>query len=193
MKVEYTNMPKGYSRLNFTLRYYFNTMRTWYLFHIKYPWVKYNGFVRVMAHTSFAKRSISIGHNVQFGLYCNISADTQFGNNILLAGRVCIVGKNDHAFDVPGQLIWHGCRVNDQYTIIEDDVWIGHNATVIAGVTIGKGSVVTAGAVVTKNVPPCEVWGGVPARKIKDRFDSISEKEKHLDFLNSNHKGNKNE
>ena len=177
-------MPKGFSRTSFILRYYFNILRTWYLFHLKYPWVKYHGFVRVMAHTSFAKRTITIGHNVQFGLYCNISADTTFGNNILLAGRVCIVGKNDHAFDEPAQLIWDGKRINDQCTIIEDDVWIGHNATVIAGITIGRGSVVTAGAVVTKSIPPCEVWGGIPARKIKDRFNSVADKEKHLDFLN---------
>lgn len=188
MKIEYSNMPKGFGRYSFILRYYFNILRTWYLFHIKYPWVKYDGFVRVMAHTSFAKRKITMGHNVQFGPYCNISTETIFGNNILLAGRVCIVGKNDHAFDIAGQYIWNGERKNDQCTVIEDDVWIGHNSTIIAGVTVGRGSVITAGAVVTKDVPPCEVWGGVPAKKIKDRFSTVIEKEKHLNFLNLNSK-----
>ena len=186
MKIKYTNMPLGYSRFSFFLRYYFNIMRTWYLFHVKYPWVKYDGFVRIMPHTSFAKRKITIGHNVQFGLYCNISAETKFGNNILLAGRVCIVGKHDHSFDIPGKYIWDGERKDDKCTVIEDDVWIGHNSTIIAGVNIGKGSIITAGAVVTKDIPPCEIWGGVPAKKIKDRFLTVAEKEKHLDFLNFN-------
>ena len=185
MKIEYANMPKGYSRFNFVLRYYFNIMRSWYLFHIKYPHVKYKGFVRVMSHTTFAKRNITIGHNVQFGPYCNISTDVQFGNHILIAGRVCIVGRHDHSFDIPCQLIWNSERKNDSCTIIENDVWLGHNVTVLAGVTIGKGAVVTAGAVVTKDIPPCEIWGGIPAKKIKERFNSLEEKEKHLTFLQS--------
>ncbi len=52
--------------------------------------------------------------------------------------------------------------------VIEDDVWIGAGATVLPGVTVGQGSVVAAGAVVTKNVPPFCVVGGVPARVIKE-------------------------
>lgn len=51
--------------------------------------------------------------------------------------------------------------------IIDDDVWIGMNATIMGGVTIGKGSIIGANALVTKNVPPMEVWGGVPAKFIK--------------------------
>lgn len=51
---------------------------------------------------------------------------------------------------------------------IEDDVWIGSNATILSGVTIGRGSIVAAGAVVTKDVPPMTVVGGVPAHFIKN-------------------------
>ena len=53
--------------------------------------------------------------------------------------------------------------------VIGDRVWIGMNATVLGGVTIGEGAVVAAGSVVTKDVPPFTVVGGVPARPIKDR------------------------
>ena len=60
---------------------------------------------------------------------------------------------------------------NDQPVIIEEDVWCGATVTILKGVTIGKGSVIAAGAVVTKNVGEYEVWGGVPARKLKNRFD----------------------
>ena len=57
MKIEYTNMPVGGNRYVFSIKYLLNTLRTWYLFHLKFPWVKYKGFVRVMAYTRFAKRS----------------------------------------------------------------------------------------------------------------------------------------
>ncbi len=52
--------------------------------------------------------------------------------------------------------------------IIEDDVWLGCGVKVMSGVTIGKGSVIAAGAVVTKDVPPYTLYGGIPAKKIKD-------------------------
>lgn len=55
-------------------------------------------------------------------------------------------------------------------TIIGNDVWIGHNAVVIGGVTVGDGAVIGAGAVVTKDVPPYAIVGGVPAKIIKYRF-----------------------
>ena len=177
MKIDYHNMPQGANKLTFALRYIMNILRTWYLFHIKYPWVQYKGFVRVMPHTTFAKgMDIKIGHNVQFGEYCNIAANVTFGNNILMAGRVCFVGKNDHQFQTPGELIWNSTRGNNGTTIIEDDVWIGHNVTIVGGLTIGKGSIIAAGAVITQDVPPCEIWGGVPAKKIKNRFKTANEK-----------------
>jgi acetyltransferase-like isoleucine patch superfamily enzyme len=53
--------------------------------------------------------------------------------------------------------------------ILEAYVWVGCNAVILEGVTIGKGAVVAAGAVVAKSIPPREVWGGVPARKIGER------------------------
>ena len=55
--------------------------------------------------------------------------------------------------------------------VIEDDVWIGYGATIMSGVSIGQGAVVAAGAVVTKDVPPYAVVGGVPAKIIKYRFN----------------------
>ena len=53
---------------------------------------------------------------------------------------------------------------------IEDDVWIGFGATILSGVTIGQGAVIAAGSVVTKDVPPYAIVGGVPAKVIKYRF-----------------------
>ncbi len=183
MKIEYANMPLGGNKVTFTFRYLFNIIRTWYYFNIKFPWIKYKGFVRIMGHTTFTRSSIELKHNVQFGPYCNISTDVQFGSHILLASRVCIIGRNDHQFDIPEQFIWNGNRNDSKITVIEDDVWIGHNSTVLAGVTIGKGAIIAAGSLVSKDVPPCEIWGGVPAKKIKDRFIREDQKQSHLSFL----------
>lgn len=59
---------------------------------------------------------------------------------------------------------------NDAPVVIEDDVWIGANVTILKGVTIGRGSVVAAGVVVTKSCPPYSIIGGVPAKVLKMRF-----------------------
>ena len=67
--------------------------------------------------------------------------------------------------------------------IVEDDVWIGHGASILSNVHIGQGAIVAAGAVVTKDIPPYAVVGGVPAKVIKYRFpNDIIEKLMQCDF-----------
>lgn len=61
--------------------------------------------------------------------------------------------------------------------VIEDDVWIGNGATILSGVKIGQGAVIAAGAVVSKDVPPYAIVGGVPAKVIKYRFTKTEIKE----------------
>ena len=181
LRVDYVNHKNGESRFAFLIRYVLNIIRTWYKFHFKYPWVKYKGFVRVMPGVTFAKNmDVVIGHNVQFGIHSDIACNVHFGNNILCAGKVCFVGRHDHLFDTPGQTIWQGERGNNGITIVEDDVWIGTAAIIMSGVRIGKGSIIAAGSVVTKDVPSCEIWGGNPAKKLKDRFKCEEEKRIHL-------------
>lgn len=71
---------------------------------------------------------------------------------------------------------------NDAPVVIEDDVWVGSNVTILKGVTIGRGSVIAARAVVTKSCPPYSIIGGVPAKVLKARFapDKIKEHEGKL-------------
>lgn len=185
ISIDYHNIPLGTSKKKFALTYIYNIVRTFWLFHVRYPWIRYNGFVRVMKYTSFARRKIELGKNVQFGKFCSIASNLKVGNNVLIAGRVCFLAGNDHSFDCPGQLIWDSPRGEEKTIVVEDDVWIGNGVNIMGGVTIGRGSVIAAGAVVTKSVPPCEVWGGVPARKIRDRFKTEEEKLLHLEFLKS--------
>ena len=77
---------------------------------------------------------------------------------------------------------------NDAPVIIEDDVWLGCNVTILKGVTIGRGSVVAAGAVVTKSCEPYSLIAGVPARVIKKRFSAEVIVE-HERMLNANSNG----
>ncbi len=180
------NIRQGDSRVVVSIRHLVNNFRTWYKFHLVFPWVEYHGFVRVMRGVSFAKGvEVHIGNNVQLGPYCEVTTPTHFGTNILLASRVSIVGRRDHTFDDPMKTIWDGARGENALTTIEDDVWIGANSVIMSGITIGRGSILAAGSVATEDVPPCEIWGGNPARKLKDRFSSEEDKKKHLLFLDS--------
>ena len=184
-KIDYHNMPNGVNKLNFTLRYIFNMLRTWYTFHVRYPWVKYNGFVRVLAKTTFARKEIELGNNVQIGQFCHLDCNLKIGDNVLIAGRVCFIEKYGHQFNVPGKTIWDSQHGKEEKTIVGNDVWICDGALILSGCKIKDGSVILARSVVTHDVPECEVWGGIPARKIKDRFSSEKEKREHLRYLST--------
>lgn len=185
MKFVFNNMPKDSNKVIFVLRYIMNILRSWYYFHFRYPWVKYKGFVRVMPHCHIIRRDIVFGNNVQLGRGTWLISDVHFGNNILVAGQVSFVGRNDHTYSIPCVCMWDAPRGKDDVTLVEDDVWIGTGAIIVAGVKLGKGCIVAAGAVVTKDIPPCEIWGGVPARKIRDRFISKEDTNKHLNYLSN--------
>jgi acetyltransferase-like isoleucine patch superfamily enzyme len=99
--------------------------------------------------------------------YIGCSGKITIGNNVMLGPRVSIYAEN-HVFDNPNITIKEQ-GVQKLEVVIEDDCWIASNAVITAGVTIGKGSVVAAGAVVTESVAPYSVVGGVPAKLIKSR------------------------
>jgi maltose O-acetyltransferase len=95
--------------------------------------------------------------------------DVTIGNFVMIAPNVNILwGRvhQHHRTDVP--MVLQGEEYKGK-VIIEDDVWIGINAIVAAGVQIGRGAVIAAGAVVTKDVAPYSIVGGVPARFIRSR------------------------
>lgn len=184
MTIEYSNMPIGASRIKFQINYILNLIRTWYMFHIRNRNVQYEGFVRVMngCHFNSAYKFI-LGNNVQFGPNCLCDTSVIIGNNVLLAGNVCFIGKNDHTFDIPCKTIWSSPRGKNNPIIIEDDVWIGHGAIIMTGVRIGAGAIVAAGSVVTKDVPSCVIVGGNPAKMIKPRFANEQDMMIHRKWL----------
>lgn len=175
-------MPVGEGRYFFFCRYYMNVIRSWFYFHLRYPWVEYSGFVRIMPHCHIIRRKIVLGNNVQLGRGTWIITDVIIGNDVLIAGNVVFAGKKDHRFDIPGCTMWDAPRGVDRPTKVGDDVWIGTNSIIIGGVKIGNGSIIAAGSVVTKDVPPCEIWGGNPAKKIRNRFCE-KERDIHEQYL----------
>jgi acetyltransferase-like isoleucine patch superfamily enzyme len=152
-------------------------LRMFLLLTFKYRLIKCGKGTYFGPSLSIMPEAVSIGHMSFIGPQCWLQSKAQIGNFVMLAGRVAIVG-GDHRIDVVGTpAIEAGRDVNKTVTIC-DDVWVGHQALIMHGVTIGEGAIVAAGAVVTKDVPPYAVVGGVPAKLIRMRF-SEEDIEKH--------------
>ena len=104
------------------------------------------------------------------------------GTYALLAHEVSIQG-GDHRYDVPGTPVVFSPRPEMPETVLGDDVWVGHRAIILAGVRVGRGAVVAAGAVVTGDVQPFTIVGGVPAKEIGVRFPDQSDRARHMEML----------
>lgn len=118
---------------------------------------------------------MTYGGNITIGSFCSINPYTvlyghgglTIGNNVLIAAH-CVLIPGNHIFtDTTKPINLQGITKNG--IVIEDDVWIGTGCSILDGVTIGKGAVIAAGAVVNQNVKPYTVVGGVPAKLIKER------------------------
>ncbi|MCO4641097.1 CatB-related O-acetyltransferase [uncultured Streptococcus sp.] len=118
------------------------------------------------------------GSKLKIGNFCSFAKNTFF----------CLGGEHDYKTlsTYPFE-----SRISDNKItsfskgdiVIGDDVWIGVNVTILSGVKIGQGAIIAAGSVVTKDVEPYSIYGGVPARLIKKRFsDEIIEKLKKVDY-----------
>lgn len=118
--------------------------------------------------------SVTVGDYVYIGNHCHIASAVSIGNFVMLASYVSIVG-GDHRMDIPGTPTIFSGRGENKQVVIEDDVWIGHGATIMHGVTIGEGAIIAAGAVVTKSVPPYSISAGIPAIVLRKRFDETSQ------------------
>lgn len=108
---------------------------------------------------------VRIGNRSRIGISCVIIGPVTIGNDVMLAQNIVVSGLNHPYEDVTVPISMQ--KVTTKPIIIEDESWIGANAVITAGVTIGKHSVVAAGSVVTKDVPPYSIAVGNPARVIK--------------------------
>ncbi len=169
------------------------------LSHIKLLWFrrkwrKANAHNHTTAATCFNARSVTVGNgtygpldvrhfgnpkeSVTIGNYCSIGPECVF----MTGGEHPYSGLSTYPF-----LQKLGLTDNESVTrgpiVLEDDVWVGFRSIIMSGVRIGKGAVVAAGAVVTKDVPPYAIVGGVPAKVIRYRFASeVQAQAQTLDF-----------
>lgn len=125
--------------------------------------------IQKVSPSSNISGKLCIGNRVVVGAWSNIRAaggEIFIGENTLIAQNVSLIAANHMLLsNLPYRdLNWSEDKVG---IFIEENVWIGAGSTVLPGTRIGKNSVIGAGSVLTKNIPPNEIWAGVPARKIR--------------------------
>lgn len=108
---------------------------------------------------------VMIGDHTRIGLHNTIIGPVIIGSHVNLAQGITVTALNHNFEDSKKRIDEQG--VSTSAVVIEDDIWIGANAVILPGVTIGHHSVVAAGAIVTKDVPPHSLVAGIPAKVIK--------------------------
>lgn len=112
---------------------------------------------------------ISIGDDSGIGLNARIQGPLTIGKGVMMGPDVLIYTRNHEVSRTDIYMIEQG-DTEPNPVMIEDDVWIGARAVILPGVTIGKGAIIAAGAVVSKSVEAYDIVGGVPAKVIKNRL-----------------------
>lgn len=124
-------------------------------------WIEKGAWIGSGSNRKLGNNS-GIGENAEIGNY------TYVGNNVMMGKDVIIITRNHEFKDVNIPMNRQGFK-DYESVVIEDDVWIGTRVIILPGVRIGMGAIISAGAVVTGDVPPYSIVGGVPARIIKSR------------------------
>lgn len=140
----------------------------------------------------WAPIGIDFGRDVYIGKDVHIESNVDIGDYCLIASRVAFVGRHDHDFTHVGFPMryapWIGSRRFPssylyEQIVVGQDVWIGYGATVLTGVTIGRGSVIAAGSLVTRDIPPYSIAAGIPARVIGARFADSKTIHEHEEMI----------
>lgn len=151
------------------------------LIYAKIKWKFRNLHNGTMIQNYFDINAVSVGKET-YGYFSVLTFESEsklkIGNYCSIAPDVTFILRSDHDYHhistFPFRVMCMGESaeaITKGDIIVEDDVWIGYRAIIMSGVHIGQGAVIAAGAVVTKDVPPYAIVGGVPAEVIKYRFD----------------------
>ena len=145
----------------------------------------------------WARNEITIGDDFYIGKYSIIETNCRIGNGVIFANHVGVIGRYDHCYQEYGVPIRLATSIRDrQYnwkgkneiTVFGDDIWVGYGATILSGINIASGCIIAAGAVVTQDTEPYFIYAGVPAKKIRPRFNYDEDLEKHIRMLNKKYK-----
>lgn len=118
-------------------------------------------------------KDLTIGKNSGIGKNSVINGPTEIGENVMMGQDVMIFTSNHNTERVDIPMCLQG-NTKVEKVILGDDVWIGARAIILPNITVGKGSIIAAGSVVTKNIPPYTVVGGNPAKFINKRSGDCS-------------------
>jgi len=129
-------------------------------------WLGKHSVIESFCCINNAVGDVTIGDYTRIGIHNTIIGPVCIGNHVNLAQGITITALNHNFEDTSKRIDEQG--ISTKPVVIGDDVWIGANAVVLPGVTIGSHCVVAAGAVVTKDVPDHTLVGGVPAKIIKN-------------------------
>lgn len=157
----------SYFALYGVVKYLPSPVGDWLRYGITRPFLKKVQSVRIYEGvTIWYPYRVSIGSKVTLNEWVFIDGfgGVTIGNGVRVAHRVSIMSSDHHYEDRDRYIYEQGIKVKP--TVIEDDVWIGANSVIMPGVRLGHGSIVGAGAVVTRDVAPYAIVGGVPARPI---------------------------
>lgn len=177
---------------------FLNKIRDLYIVKVRWKRHKLGKGFHAGRNVWFGSRNkIVIGCNCYLGRESQIGCDAKIGDNVMFGNRVALVGRYDHNYQQIGVPIRMASHVRDPdykwkgtdlEVRIDDDVWVGYGAIILSGVKLGQGSIIAAGSVVTRDVEPFSIYGGVPAKKIIDRFDSESDLKEHIRLYSLNYK-----
>jgi maltose O-acetyltransferase len=159
------HLPVSYCRIGGGL---YKKIRLFVCSHI-FEYCGHNVNIEKGAEFGFG-RGIRIGDNSGLGINCRIPEGSIIGNDVMM-GPNCYVFDRNHVYertDIPMRLQGFTKSVP---VIIDDDVWIGRDVTIMVGRHISKGTIVAACSVVTKDFPPYSVIGGNPAKLIRSRVE----------------------
>ena len=150
------------------------------------------GFHAGLGVRLWARNELKIGSYFYMGHGSIIQTDCNIGNYVMFGNNVAVVGKYDHNFQEIGKPIrlasqirevsyhWKGENLK---TTIGDDVWVGYGSIIMSGISIGNGCIIAAGSVVTKNLDPYWIYAGVPAKKLRKRFETLEDENSHIAIL----------
>lgn len=145
----------------------------------RYGWSNVSVRSWVVPKQRYIAKDFKLGDFGFVGAGCTIYPKVSAGRFLLMAPGVSIIGS-DHEFNCVGTPICFSGRQVLKETIIEDDVWIGQDAQIMAGVSIGLGAIVASKSVVTHDVPAFAIVAGVPAKVIKYRFGDDEDRTAHV-------------
>lgn len=136
---------------------------------LKHAGFKLGSHVIVKQHIFFQAGSISIGSDSFINRYCTFqdsghNANFTIGDNVFIGPNCTFLGVTHEIGDSKRRAM----KAYSGDIVVEDGCWLGGNVTVLPGVTIKKGCIVGAGAVVTKDTEPDGLYAGIPAKKIKE-------------------------